>query len=123
MLSISPDMDWTAIIIAAIGALGGGGLVAFFTARSTAAQQVSEAAGTLVESFTTQLANLEQDVAALRARVDQLEKVNRRLRVLVHSLLDGIKQLMVQIKGAGLMPTWCPPTDEQIEAILNGHDT
>lgn len=62
--------------------------------------------------------SMQRKIQALFRRVRSLEAINRRLRVLVHSLLDGIRVLMEQIEDEEMVPMWCPPNEDYIEMVL-----
>ena len=88
------------LIISIIAGLLAGGGEAWFTARATAAQKVSEAAGKLAESYGR--------------RLDDLERFVKRQGRYVRYLLDGIKVLHAQAARHGEPPDWSP---EDIDVV------
>ena len=86
-------MEWTDIIIAIIGALGGGGLVRLFTRKETKEgmsldnmQKVLDAKDRIIEEREERCKELKDDLSKKDDKIDELHRINSTLR---HKLDDA----------------------------------
>lgn len=93
-------MDSEQAILTILAALFGGGAVSFITARATAAQKVSEAAGNLAEYYDK--------------TVKELKSYQQRQARYIRYLLNGIGILSDQVVSLGDEPRWVP---EDIDTV------
>lgn len=115
-------MDWSAVVVAIVAGLLGGGIVGLFTIRqqrrkldaeghktsADAASVLTGAALLMVQTAQSEVDELKSEIAALKAevaglkdRLKELEKENRYLRY-------GTDRLTGQVLNLGATPVWKP---------------
>ena len=111
-------MDWTTIITALIGFVGGGGVTALFSARSNKKALDLANDSKMYEEYKDYIGRLKEDIAAekkekeeFRSQVDQLwnevHEMKRQLAAL-ESRLAQANQLLSESKGRECVVENCP---------------
>jgi uncharacterized protein YoxC len=69
---------------------------------------LTEAATSLIQPLENRITVQEQEIAQLKIKIATLDKTIVWYAARVEYLMDGIKQLLEQIKGLNATPCWSP---------------
>ncbi len=107
--------EWIQVVIALVAGFLGGGLLTgvgnLLKGRSGAARDFVEAAACQMEQYRKQIAELTAELAELKNRVLDLEK----LAGMLDEVIIGAHRLVHQVRALGADPVYIPPERREQE--------